>query len=124
MKCVIEGTSFKFSNNVFEFYLSFGGDDGSDDDGSDENYHEVSTTNLTKDKLRNFMELFLNQERCHLVFEDAESSLSIISNGKLVEFQPDRKYQTMTHYTSIVNVGYDMCKDAVIECVYIHLSKI
>jgi len=116
MECVITRTSFKFTIAGCQIHLSFG-----EDDGSEEMHHKVSLQGLTEDMLYQFLENFLDKQQCQIQFMNGDDTLKIISNGKSVEFAPD--YSSVQYYSTVIDVDYDVCQEAVVACINMHLDQ-
>lgn len=114
MSCTISESSFKFTFGNNTIYISFGDDDGSDDPVN------VGMNNK-KETLVKFREQFSNKENCHINFTDKNGELSIANYNNMVEFKC--KQNGYTFYNTTHSFEYDICKDAILECIDFHLLK-
>jgi len=111
MSCKIRGTSFVFKHEHGETRISFG------DSGA---LNDNIGVNNTKENLLEFREKFSKDQNCSIKFSDKKGELVILHDEDEVEFNVD--YHKLTYYTTCLVCKYDLCKDAVLECIDYHLD--
>src|SRR5437762_2497772 len=114
MSCTISESSYKFAFGNNTIHISFGNYDGTDEPIN------VGMNN-NKETLTEFKKKFSNKEHCHIQFVDKNGELYIASYDNVVEFKCEQ--HGYTFYTMLHYFEYDLCKDAMLQCIDFHLSK-
>ena len=106
MTCKIEGNKFVFTFDVNQICIHFG------------NYDEEVISFSNNEYLLKFKQKFSDNEKCSIKFWEETGQLTIFNNENIVIFECyDKEYTTTS-----LKCKYDLCKDAVLECIDYHLS--